>query len=240
MRREDWSFILTLVFLASLIILDLDYFRIETEFLFGSTPFGPSIFGIWSSYSILICFMIWGAEKSKAQLIPMDQIRRIGVAIKKTIRFIGISKLTQKDVFFILFSLLAGISLNLLINYAMSVLIGGEIVLSEAPRFDTFMQNTVVAPILEEFVYRAIPLSVLMRILGKNYAAAIFGIVLSSAVFGWVHPVNPGLKALGGMVLGCIYLFQWRKNFIASVSAHLGVNLVGSLLMVQVLTYSSC
>lgn len=233
MKREDWSFIIIVVFLAFSIFLNLDYMRIGTEFLFEPTPLGTSIFGMLSSYSILIGFMIWGAIKTKAQLVSTDLVGRIRIAGKKTIRFIGIGKPTLNDTLFILFSLLVGVSLNLFTQYVISVLINGNVVFSGIPKIDIILQNMVVAPVMEEVVYRAIPLSVLLRILGKKYSSAIFGIVLSSAIFGWIHPIDPELKALGGMVLGCIYLFQWRKNLIASVSAHLGVNIVGTFLLVQ-------
>lgn len=94
------------------------------------------------------------------------------------------------------------------------------------------LQNILVAPMFEELIYRGIYLSVFLRVLGKNYVSAILGLLLSSFVFGWTHPIQPIVKTFGGFVLGCIYLFKWKKNIIASFSTHVSMNVVGTFLIV--------
>jgi membrane protease YdiL (CAAX protease family) len=87
------------------------------------------------------------------------------------------------------------------------------------------IQVLLVAQIFEEVILRGIYLRVLVGFLGKNDLSALFGVVISSLVFGYIHAGLMDVKVLGGIVLACIYLYKWRGNLVACVLAHFSVNL---------------
>lgn len=79
-------------------------------------------------------------------------------------------------------------------------------------------------PLLEETIYRGIYLNLFERFYGNNKLLAICGVVTASTIFGWIHPIRPIIKTIGGLALGMIYL--WRRNLFTNALTHACVNYV--------------
>jgi membrane protease YdiL (CAAX protease family) len=104
-------------------------------------------------------------------------------------------------------------------------LAGAHTFISFGIPFALAFQVLLVAPIFEEVILRGIYLRVFVGFLGKNDLSALFGVIISSLVFGYIHADLMSVKVLGGIVLACIYLYKWRGNLVACVLAHFSVNL---------------
>jgi len=222
----DLIFISIFVFLFLIVLLD--FYRIGIRFLFEQTIWGVSIFGFLSCTLIGYYSIFWGCLKMKNYFRIKEERQKI---IFKAFRFIGLTKPSSKDILYIVCSMFVGAIVSIFSLFLISCLANGTLRLIEPPEYYTILQNFIMAPIFEELIYRGIYLSVFLRILGTNYVSAILGITLSSFTFGWIHPALPIFKALGGLVLGSIYLCKWKKNLVASIFAHLGANIVSTFVV---------
>jgi hypothetical protein len=87
-----------------------------------------------------------------------------------------------------------------------------------------FLANVILAPFVEENIYRGYGLS---RLQGR-YSTAV-AIIISCLFFGLLHWAGGfWYIVLTGVVAGGLFagLFVWRKNIIAAYAAHLTLNLV--------------
>ena len=151
----------------------------------------------------------------------------LNILLRKSINLIGIRKPTPRAWVYILVCLLVGYFFNLFILFFSSWIGISEVyrVVGQTPY--TYFSILIVPPIFEELVYRGLFLGVFLKLFGKKPAYATIGLIVSSFVFGYIHPVLPYYKVFGAFLLGSIYLFGWKKNIIASSAAHFGLNLAG-------------
>jgi len=181
--------------------------------------------------------MTWGFSKIADQIRVIESFEeRLRTMITRALRFIGLAKATPTGVLFILLSMVFGIIFNFLTLYGFAVIEGGSIHVRTPPS-DVYLiiQYLIAAPLFEELVFRGLYLSSFLRILGKNHLSAMLGLTLSSFTFGWIHPngsIPLLIKTSGGFLLGTIYMIKWRKNFMAALSAHFGLNILGIFLYV--------
>lgn len=87
-----------------------------------------------------------------------------------------------------------------------------------------FIANILLAPLIEETLYRGLAL----RILGDRFGTWVAGL-LSCTAFGLLHWAG-GLWYMlltGAVAGGCFTaLYLWRRGLVAPVSAHLSLNLI--------------
>lgn len=87
-----------------------------------------------------------------------------------------------------------------------------------------FVANVLLAPLVEETLYRGIALPVLGSALGVPWA-----VVLSCVLFGLLHWVGGfWYMLLTGVVAGGLFagLYLWRGSLLAPLAAHFALNLV--------------
>ncbi|MEM3356574.1 MAG: CPBP family intramembrane glutamic endopeptidase [Candidatus Bathyarchaeia archaeon] len=235
LNMPDFVLIIIFVFLFLLIVIDV--FTPLLRFLFTQTNLGQSLFSLISAVSILYFGILWGASKIKDDLRAVRGYKeRMLTIVYKASKFIGLEKISTKDLRYIFLSILVGAAYNIFAIYLRAILKGGNIYLIIPPLSEPLIINSLTfAPLLEEPIFRGIYLSSFIKILGKNYRTAALGIMLSSVTFGWIHSgslLDLILKTVGGFLLGIIYLFKWKKNFIAALLTHIGVNVVGICLYI--------
>lgn len=127
---------------------------------------------------------------------------------------------------FLLF--LANAALNILIRYSFGI--------PDGPDAQTFSQITlefafsvlVIAPITEEFLFRATPITI-TTYFTDNQLVLWIAIVASSALWGWLHPYPYGIISIGalGIPLSMLYI---RYGYASSVAAHMAWNTIVLLL----------
>lgn len=87
-----------------------------------------------------------------------------------------------------------------------------------------FIANVLLAPLIEETLYRGLAL----RILGDRFGTWVAGL-LSCTAFGLLHWAGGIWYMLltGAVAGGCFTaLYLWRRGLVAPVSAHLSLNLI--------------
>jgi len=229
-----WNDVGFITIFASLFFLSfLDFCGLRMAFLFEPKWSGMSIFSVISGVLIGYYFIIWGFVKTKSRFIRKENLRSI---ISDAFAFVGFRKPSYKNLLLITISMILGAILSFLSLLLLVYLSKGTMIVMVFPDPLTVLNNLIVPPILEETMFRGIYLSVFLKIVGKNNAIATLGVIMSSFTFGWIHPYMPMLKMLGGLLLGSIYLFKWNKNLFASMSAHLGANVVSSFLVISVVS----
>ena len=99
-----------------------------------------------------------------------------------------------------------------------------EVAVSKAPLWGTFVFIVVLAPVIEEIVFRKILCSRLL-LLGEGYA-----VVLSSACFALVH--GNFYQIFYAFTLGCFFSFIYVKTgkLRYSVLYHMAINFIGGFL----------
>lgn len=233
MLRTQFSFFF-FAFLFFFVIINL--LTGAFAFLFSQSVAGTSLFALMSAMLLLCYFFIWGAIQVKNQFkgakLGTKSVSRI--LLSRTLNFIGLKKLSSKDSFYILLSMIIGMVFNFFVLLALSRLTNGTLYRVSSPSLYMLVQNLVVPPIFEELIFRGIYLSVFLKLFRKTYASAGLGLVLSSFTFGWIHPAQPIVKTIAGFLLGSIYLLGWKKNIAASSLAHFGANLVGTFFVLVV------
>ncbi|MCD7956690.1 MAG: CPBP family intramembrane metalloprotease [Lachnospiraceae bacterium] len=133
---------------------------------------------------------------------------------------------------------------ELVLFYAGAMMIEGHFVFPEmdpylfAQNAASFLGTFLVAPIIEELVFRGL----IQGVISKNYNRYAGGIV-SSLIFGAVHLMNGSLSlisafqliisgTLAGIMFSCIYLST--GSIWASVSVHALYNGIGTLVPVDI------
>lgn len=234
--KADYVLIFIFFLLFSLVIFDV--LTPIIRFIFEPTELGQSWYSLVSGVLILFIGILWGASKIADQIKPIKSYREhLRTIFSKASSFIGLTKVNKGNLSYILLSIFIGMLFNFLTLYGAAVFRGGSLYV-KIPSVETYLtiQYLVVAPLFEELVFRGIYLSSFLRILGKNYLSATLGLIMSSFTFGWIHHdifLSLVIKTSGGFLLGIIYLFKWRRNFMAAFSAHFGFNLVGIFLYVS-------
>lgn len=202
-------------------------------FLFVQSDQGASLFALICLWLFLGYFLIWGIfqieSQFKGEKLGTKIARRI--LFSKTANFIGLKKPSLKGSLYIILSMIVGIVFNFLVLLVLFRLSGATLYWVSSPSLYMLVQNLVIPPIFEELIFRGIYLSVFLKLFGKTYASAGFGLVLSSFTFGWIHPVQPLIKTIAGLLLGLVYMWGWKKNIVASSLTHFGANLVGTFLI---------
>lgn len=230
LRIEDRGFVALFIVLFALPFLNLA--TNSLGFLFNVLPDGSSWFAIISGISILFYFIIWGFVRLRSQFrgkrLPQKIVWRI--MSQKASNVIGLRKPSLKGSVYIFVSIVIGMIGNFLILVVLSTVGYGTLYRVPSPIGDLW-QSLIVAPIFEEFIYRGIYLGVFLKFFGKSRKYAAVALIMSSFIFGWIHPALPIVKTIGGFLIGSIYLFGWRKNLVASSLAHFGANLTGSFLV---------
>ena len=120
----------------------------------------------------------------------------------------------------------------------------GEILTTESKRWDITIRNLIVAPIAEEWIFRACMLSVLLPEMKSSYAVVlspfIFGLSHLHHLLDWVRdPKASGTFTEAGSVvlfqfcytfvfgIYSAYLFVVTGNILGPIAAHLFCNLMG-------------
>lgn len=233
MTTTDLLFLFIFLALFSLVVIDI--LTPAVRFLFTSTGIGQSLYSLASGVLILFYGLIWGFSKIAKQIRKIKSYEeRWRTTVSRAFGFIGLEKIRQEYLPYILASILVGGIFNVLTLYGISILKGESIrIQMPPPESYLIIQCLVVAPLFEELVFRGVYLSSFLRILGRNHLSAALGLTLSSFTFGWIHSgqlLSLMIKTTGGFLLGIVYMIKWRKNFIAAFFTHFGLNLVGIFL----------
>ena len=100
------------------------------------------------------------------------------------------------------------------------------------PNLDiTFIITAVfIAPLLEEFIYRFVPIKLTRRFTDSKSVLWIV-IILSSIIFGLRHgsPYNILVQGIGGFILSLAFL---KRGYWCSVTAHTTLNSIAILLAI--------
>ena len=229
LHTEDNGFVFLFILLFTFSILN--FATGSFSFLFYAPPNNPSLFAVISSSLILLYFVIWGfirllRSQLKGKRLGGKAVSRI--MLLRTSNLVGIRKPTLKSSAFIIVCMVIGVVVNFVILFILSRIGYGTLYRITSPPIENLLQNLIVPPIFEEFIYRGIYLGVFLKLFGKSYKYSSLALVMSAFTFGWTHPAQPIVKTVGGILLGSVYLFGWRKNLLASSMTHFGMNLVGS------------
>ena len=97
----------------------------------------------------------------------------------------------------------------------------------------SFLLMVVIAPVVEEILYRSVILDCLLF-----HYSPVVSIIISSVIFGLAH-LNPW-QFIAAFILGLLsgYLYYKYKNLTINVVLHASVNLVGYLIMLFFSEYS--
>ncbi|MBQ3740246.1 MAG: CPBP family intramembrane metalloprotease [Bacteroidales bacterium] len=97
----------------------------------------------------------------------------------------------------------------------------------------SFLLMVVIAPVVEEILYRSVVLDCLLF-----HYSPVVSIIISSVIFGLAH-LNPW-QFIAAFILGLLsgYLYYKYKNLTINVVLHASVNLVGYLIMLFFSEYS--
>ncbi len=231
----DILFILLFATLFLLVVIDLLTPMIHS--LFEPIIEGQSFFSLISGVSMLLYGIFWGFLKIDDQIRRTKNYKdRWRIILVKAFSFIGLRRIKRKDLFYFLIIFLIGVAFNFFTSYGVSSLLDLNLILNKSlPQGLLLYQILLVAPFFEEMVFRGVYLSAIQKILGNHYYSAAIGLVLSSFTFGWIHTNQLHfllIKTIGGLLLGSIFLFKWKKNLVHSFLAHFGINLVGIFLIV--------
>src|SRR5262249_27366303 len=87
----------------------------------------------------------------------------------------------------------------------------------------------VIAPVVEEILYRGVPLLALERVCGRGWAVALCGLIWASLHFIYGHPLvrAPWFFFYGGVLLAWIFLKS--RSVLTTVLLHAICNLVVAL-----------
>lgn len=231
--RETTSLLFIAILVFFFVITIINFLTGQMSFLFDQTGFGQSLFSFVSGAVILYYFILWGGLRirrfSKANRVNRKALIRI--MLSRTLRLIGLRRPSSRETVYALLSLVFGSVANILILFVSTILVNGRLYLVATLDPLVVLQSLVIAPIFEELIYRGIYLGMFLEILGRSKAIAVSALIMSSFTFGWIHPSEPLVKTLGAVILGFIYLYSYKKNLLASICAHFGLNLVGIYLV---------
>jgi membrane protease YdiL (CAAX protease family) len=88
------------------------------------------------------------------------------------------------------------------------------------------LYKLIVAPLIEEILFRRVMISGIMRFKGGKIGA-LMSLLFSMMIFAYSHSFSPESKIISGLVLGILYL--WKRNLYAPVFAHALYNLMVTL-----------
>jgi len=151
--------------------------------------------------------------------------------IKSIIQFVGIRKVGLNSALLIVLAFTIGILFNLMTIHLIAYISPNtaHLGLPVVPFNEAVLDLTIV-PLIEEMFYRVLFIGFFLTFFGKNRYCGVIALIISSFIFGFSHsgPTwSQLLKTAGGLMLGTIYLTRWGRNYLCSLSAHIGLNLVG-------------
>jgi len=139
------------------------------------------------------------------------------------------SKIRIKD---LLIGFGVGILITLIAIGASIIIFGDKImfdplnpILQESLYPNSLIDILVIAPVIEEFVYRGVLINIITSAF-KRREGAILAIILSSTIFGYTHPAEQTIKVIVGLGLSILYLYPKQRNLALPISAHITSNLV--------------
>jgi len=199
----------------SILIIAVDAFIYRIPFLFGTLVLGGSIFAYTSLYMIF-------SLKLARTLIHIKRVKR-KPNLPDVARFLGVADLKISDVVFIAGVFLLMLPFGFIHQQAIASLLGLPLQVNKVYSWDVVLGTFLLIPIVEEVTYRGILASWLHRLTGGN---TLITLVVSSVIFSWTHVFHPEVKLIGSLLFGAIYFCGGRRNLIASIVAHMSLNLV--------------
>jgi membrane protease YdiL (CAAX protease family) len=230
LQAQDWAFLTVLIFLFLIVIVHalglgfavLFYTQIST---------GTTIFSYLSFVLVLLGGVFWGLItfiRRYATIRGKDVRKQF---LQSLLRFIGIRKVNLRGILSIILSFFIGILFNVLSNLAIFYFAKSYVSMTSIAITPYNIASFLVAsPIAEELTYRALFIGFFLTVFGKKRYASGVALVMSSFVFGFTHYGPTWLlfaKAMGGVMLGSIYITHWGRNYFNSLSTHIGLNVVG-------------
>src|SRR5262249_49325427 len=100
-------------------------------------------------------------------------------------------------------------------------------------------ESCVIAPVVEEILYRGVPLLALERVCGRGWAVALGGLIWASLHFIYGHPIEraPWYFLFSGALWAWIFLKS--RSVLTTVPLHAICNLAGVVALDLVLLYQS-
>lgn len=99
---------------------------------------------------------------------------------------------------------------------------------------EMFLLIVIVAPIVEEIIFRHYMIGRLMNVYGNDYKGMFISIMISSMVFSLGHGYQGLFGVLGallkGIIFSCLYLY-YRKNLAMPTIAHMINNFIAFTFM---------
>ena len=99
-------------------------------------------------------------------------------------------------------------------------------VLFDIPAWQTFLSSVIMAPLVEETVFRGL----IYRSLSRGIPRAV-AMVLVSVLFGYLHGTVYWMIYAGVLGLFLVWIYEKFNSTLASMAVHCGFNLVGSFLI---------
>jgi membrane protease YdiL (CAAX protease family) len=227
---QDWVFLTILVFLFLIVLVHS--VSSVFQYIFVTQIGGMTIFSFVSFSLVFLGGIFWGLITfiRKYPKIRGKEVRK--QFISGMAGFVGLKKVGTKGFLLIILAFVIGFFFNLTSTLAITSLVKDFVRVGGTTAITPYniVSYLIANPIFEELIYRAFFIGFFLYVFGKNRFAAGTGLVMSSFVFGFTH-VGPTwlllAKTMGGLLLGGIYLTKWGKNYLASVAAHVGLNVIG-------------
>jgi membrane protease YdiL (CAAX protease family) len=237
LQAQDWAFLVITVFLFSMVSIHALGLGFAILFYTQLSP-GTTIFSYLSFTFTFLGGTLWGAttfirRHSKEKGKELEKQFLISM-----FRFVGIRKIGLKGSLLIILAFGIGVFFNAISTLAISCFAKGSVSIGGTAALTPYNIATFLIgnPILEELMYRAFFIGFFLQTFGKNRVVAAIALIVSSFIFGFTH-YGPTwyllVKTAGGIMLGSIYLTGWGKNYLSSLGAHIGFNVVGILTVVS-------
>lgn len=81
------------------------------------------------------------------------------------------------------------------------------------------------APLFEETIFRGFLINQILDV-ERTKRLKVLAVAVSILLFAWGHGKSPELKVIGGSLHTFLYVWGWRNNLTAAISAHFGGNAV--------------
>jgi len=236
-RETLQNIVFTVTWIFLLLLIPLKYLLPSFGFFFN--PF----FG-WTLYGWLILFLtvetfLWGGFKLIRRLPKGRGLEVLANIFRTILVFIGFKK--RERLLEIVVGIGIGASLAIGTILSRSYFESSSIYVTD-PKLIIYLLLTgldiwvflILTPVLEEAIYRGLFINRLISIFSNNRSfAGVIAIISTSFIFGWSHIEHPLYKALGGLVLGIVYVLRWRKNILTTMVAHISANVLFVFLQLQ-------